>query len=233
MFSSKKYFVDVVNPPQVLVLTETWTESTPYMIPGYWLAGFVGATRTKKAGRASGGAAVYVHKSCSTPINATPLSSSAENTLTIRVKTSNTQKDLAIVAYHLPTSKREQEVTTFFKDIAEEVSSLQDAGFATILVGDSNGDRDEKGKVICNNGRSNIEAIRLVETEQRTGHIWRLPNSKFGFTRYETTKKNMESSDGYDPRSGTSRVDHMSHDQHISNQRNINEYSLDEDEHMR
>jgi hypothetical protein len=110
---------------------------------------------------------------------------------------------------------------------------LEDEGHSTIMVGDSNGDRDTNGKVRYKKGRKNLAGEALCEAETFANHSWMKPNNKGEcFTRFDNGRETMDRQDNFDQNDATSAVDHLSAGTNARRNGTVEDYSLNMDMHL-
>ena len=109
------------------------------------------------------------------------------------------------------------------------MSHLADSGHRTILVGDSNGDRDNHGAPRYAQGRANVAAEALREAERAAHHTWMKPDNEGAcHTRYAISKLKMDMCPEFDLADATSAVDHLSVGQHALQERRLRSYRLND-----
>ena len=196
--------------PDIFIFAETWMEHAEQpAIIGYVPVAYVRARRRKNLGRASGGISVYRRIGCTTPIRQIrahcgskscgghkcanklcKLSKSLTDTVTLEIGGSEEPKDnVTVTDYYFPPNQLAERTTSYFGAMAEYMSHLADSGHRTILVGDSNGDRDNHGAPRYGQGRANGAAEALREAERAAHHTWMKPDNEGAcHTRYAISK---------------------------------------------
>ena len=142
-----------------------------------------------------------------------------------------TSKDTTVViAYYRPPGVPADQTTRFFGHIVKKLTQLEKAGHRTVLVGDSNGDRDGRGRPTSIRGRNNLAGVALVQAEKEAGHTWIKPagDGPF-FTRFDISKDQINGSPLFDPRDATSAVDHASQGRNAVTHRTVTKLVIDDE----
>jgi hypothetical protein len=138
-----------------------------------------------------------------------------------------------IVAYYCPPNQEASRIARYFAGLATRLKWRENNGHNTILVGDSNGDRDTQGATRRSSGRSTTAAEALMAAEQQSGHCWLKPNNDGNcYTRFSISKASIDTTKGYDEANATSAVDHLSVGPNARVQCTIAEYRLNERMHL-
>ena len=234
--------------PALYILSETWMEHAEQpKIKDYIPIAYVKARRRKRQGRASGGISVYKHKDCTTPIRQLPQVCTEHDhgrrcktcppptdVITLEIGGSEVKAErTTVTAYYCPPNQGPGGEARYFGKLTKYMEWLSLHNHRSILVGDSNGDRNLQGQPRFNKSRNNRAAEALVQLERKTGHTWMRPSNKGPcFTRYAISRERMDNEPDYDPADATSAVDHLSICPQVRREGQLMSYRLHEELHM-
>jgi hypothetical protein len=147
---SKQYINDATaagHKPNLYFLTETWWETDKHPeLDEYTLIAHVLGKREYVTGRAKGGVAVYKHNDCHIPTRPRKLNKGLTDAIAIEIgETVDGKEKIAILAYYLAATTP-QATRKYFNAITDELNKMEEEGYRTFLLGDSNGDRDKTAK---------------------------------------------------------------------------------------
>ena len=224
-----------------------WSTPSNPKIKDYIPIAYVKARRRKRQGRASGGISVYKHKDCTTPIRQLPQVCTEHDhgrrcktcppptdVITLEIGGSEVKAErTTVTAYYCPPNQGPGGEARYFGKLTKYMEWLSLHNHRSILVGDSNGDRNLQGQPRFNKSRNNRAAEALVQLERKTGHTWMRPSNKGPcFTRYAISRERMDNEPDYDPADATSAVDHLSICPQVRREGQLMSYRLHEELHM-
>ncbi len=138
-----------------------------------------------------------------------------------------------VLAYYAPQDKPGQDVALYFNKLGRVAQGLEKEGHRVVMMGDSNGDRDEQGEPKTDDkGKENVAAAALQRAENEAGHRWLRPQGAGPLrTRYTARVKQLEENPGFDPAHATSAIDHASIGTRASQQCTVQSYRLHNERH--